>query len=316
MKFMRLLLALAMTSHLTAAFLDAADKGTNRAPVIKHEPVSNAVKGQSLSIRALVSDDSPAIKSVTLFYTTSRDAAPFKIAMQSTGAHSYIGVIPSALIRNLNEISYYIEALDEQDLASETPWYNVKMQVPQQTASPAMQTQAPLVAQPAAGQVEEAKRDSWSWKGPAIIAGGAAAVIGGALIAANSHGSDSSSDDDGSSGTGGSITNAGTYTGNATKYLEMPGSTPSSQSYPITITVLSSGTLSTDTLHPGVHMESQLSGTEFQMSAAVSESNLTGQVTYIGTLLNNRITGSIAGTTTSSTGTNGTYSGIFSATKQ
>lgn len=295
----------------------AQNKPANRPPVIRHESITTAVKGQSFSVRAVVTSQSATIKSVTLLYTPSRDAAPFKIAMQEAGAGSYFGAIPSSLIKSLNEFSYYIEAVDENELASETPWHNVKLQVPQLNVTPPIQSPPPVaVAPPAAARVInppakqiEPPKESWSWKGPAIIAGSAAAVVGGAILVANSR----KSDDNG--GGGNSITNAGTYAGTASRYLQMAGESPSSESYAITITVLSSGTLSSDNLHPGSHMEASLSGTEFQMNGTVSESNLTGQITYDGTLLSGRITGSIAGAVTAS-GTNGTYSGIFSATKQ
>jgi hypothetical protein len=259
------------------------------------------------------------MKSVTLFYTTSRDAAPFKITMHNAGAGSYFGSIPSSLLKDANEFSYYIEALNEQDVASETPWYTVKLQTPQPTVSqpipsqPLFVTQSPsqVIPSTTSNKQIEPKKESWSWKGPAIIAGGAAAVAGGALLIANAGGSDHSS-----GGGGTTITNAGTYAGNATRYIELPGSSPSAYSYPITITITSSGTVSTDTLHPDTHMEDQISGTDFHMTAELDETNITGQIVYTGTLLNPLITGYMAGTVTSSTGTNGTCSGTFSATKQ
>ncbi|MDD4873102.1 MAG: hypothetical protein PHR77_21320 [Kiritimatiellae bacterium] len=318
MKCFRLLvIAMALYSWTILSY-SAQNKPSNRPPVIKHEPVTTAVRGQSISIRAVLTDDSDTLKSVTLFYTTSKDAAPFKITMQSAGAGLYFGSIPSSLIKGVSELSYYIEALDEQDVASETPWYTVKFQTPQPSASQPIPSQTPLVVQPPAQRPPsstptkqiEPKKESWSWKGPAIIAGGAAAVVGGAILAANASGSDG-----GGGGGGTSITNAGTYTGSATRYIEMPGSSPSASSYPITITVTSSGIVSTDTLHPDTHMEGQISGTEFHMTAELDETDITGQIVYTGTLLNTMITGYMAGTVTSSTGTNGTCSGTFSATK-
>jgi hypothetical protein len=315
--FRLLVIAIALCEWVVPSCI-AESKSSNRPPVIKHEPVTTAVRGQSISIRAVLRDESVTMKSVSLFYTTSKDAAPFKIAMQSAGAGSYFGSIPSSLLKDANELSYYIEALDEQDVASETPWYTVKLQTTQPSVSQPIPSQPLAVIQPPPQAIPsstpnkqiEPKKDSWSWKGPAIIAGGAAAVVGGAILAASGSGGGSSS------GGGTSITNAGTYTGSATRYIEMPGSSPSASSYPITITVTSSGAISSDTLHPNTFMESQISGTDFQMTADLDDTNLTGQIVYIGTLLNARITGSIAGSVSSSSGTNGAYSGIFSATKQ
>lgn len=293
-------------------------KRANRPPVIKHEPVRTAVRDQSLSIRATVTHASGSLKSVTLFYTTSKDAAPFKIVMLNAGTDSYFGSIPSTLLKGTSELSYYIEALDEQDIASETPWYTVKVQTSQATASQPVPAVLPGTGKTAVqgGAAVPAKRvetekESWSWKGPTIIAGAAAAVVGGAILATSGGGGSDSPPSDG----GTTTTNSGTFTGSATRYLEMPGQTPTSSSYPISITVMSSGALSSDSLNPGVHMEAQLSGTDFQMTARVNETNLTGLIAYSGTLLNTRITGTIAGSVTAPSGTNGTYSGVFSATK-
>ena len=69
---------LTMGSTVTAL----AQKATpNQPPVIRHEPVTLAQDGQPLTVRAFVSDDSGQIRSVTLFYSTSRDAAPSRVAM-------------------------------------------------------------------------------------------------------------------------------------------------------------------------------------------------------------------------------------------
>ncbi len=297
----------------------AQNKPANRPPVIKHEAITTAVKGQSISIRAVVTSQSKSIKSVILFYTPSRDVAPFKIAMQEAGAGSYFGAIPSSLIKGINEFSYYIEAMDENDLVTETPWHTVKLQVPQMSVAPPIQSPPPAVVTqpvavknvPVARQIEP-PRKSWSWKKPAIIAGSAAAIAGGALLVANSGGGGHSS----TPSDGGTVTNAGTYAGTATRYLQWAGGSTSNESYSISIAVSSSGVVSSDNLHPDQSMQSSLIGNDFLMKATISESNLIGQVNYIGRLLSGEIHGDIIGSVTTTGGTNGTYSGTFSATKQ
>lgn len=284
--------------------LAAAAKPANRAPVIKHEAIKTAVPGQTVSIRAGVTDDSGKIKAVTLNCSPSKDAAPVKIPMQDSGAGSYVGTIPDSMVTGAIRLSYYIEALDQQDLATETPWYTITIQ---------SGTSRPVAPSGQAEPVAEKPEEKNKWKGPALIAGGSAAVIGGALWALNRDDGDSTSGDSGSTN---SASNFGTYLGSATRILEMTGASPVSTSYSIIFSVTSDNLVITDTLNPGSHLEAGLSGSDFQMSGDVSEGGGTGTITYSGTVMSGRITGSMAGTATSSSGTNGTYTGVFSATRQ
>jgi|GEM_PF-1072530 len=311
MKYFRDLIAVLTILALTVQISVAQNKSSSKAPVIKHEPVVTAVRDQPISVRAVVTSSSSDLKSVTLFFTTSKDAAPFKIAMQSSGAETYFGSIPSSFLKGVKELSYYIEALDEQSVASETRWYTVKLQAPNSASTATAQPSVAPKSQ------TEASRDSWSWKGPAIIAGGTAAIVGGAILLAN-NGSDSTSSSTNTSSGSTTTTNStdGTYTGTATKYLLMSGaSSPTGSSYAVIITISSAGTVSSDTLQPGAHMEAQLSGSDFQLTSQISETNLSGQIAFFGNVANNRITGTISGSVTTTSGTNGIYSGIFSASK-
>jgi hypothetical protein len=323
MKYGKVCLTALLAGILSNCPAPAQSNLTSRAPVIKHAPVTTAVRGQSISVRATVTDKSSSVKSVTLFYTTSRDAAPFKITMQDAGAGSYIGSIPASLIKGITELSYYIEALNEQDVGSETPWYTVKFQAPQPVATPPVAapvvTPAPQVQTPPAGtpplprkqtSVEPEKETTKrSWKGPAIIAGATAAVIGGALIAANK------SSDDSSSTTPPAADTAGTYSGSAVRVLYLSGVSPVSETYSVTIVINSAGAVSSDNLHPEQRMDGVLVGSQFLLIGQISDTNFVGQVNYGGTVANGRIAGNIQGTVASATGTNGTYSGSFSATR-
>jgi hypothetical protein len=166
-------------------------------------------------------------------------------------------------------------------------------------------TASPTTAKPVAAPENKES----SWKKPALIAGGALAVGGIALAIMGGGGGDDSS---GSSGT--ATNTAGTYSGSASVYFQVSGNTPSSTTYPITITISSKGVVSTDTLYAGVHMEEQLSGANFLMVAPVNEPDRTGEIQFLGVVINNRIAGTVQGSATTSAG-NGTYSGTFSAAK-
>ena len=116
-----------------------AQKATpNQPPVIRHEPVTLAQDGQPLTVRAFVSDDSGQIRSVTLFYSTSRDAAPSRVAMENSGAGSFFGTIPPTMLVGGKTIAYYIEALDMNSAATETPWYTIAVRGAGDTSTPAV----------------------------------------------------------------------------------------------------------------------------------------------------------------------------------
>lgn len=278
----------------------------NRPPVIKHDPVLVALPGQAISIRALVTDDSGSVKSVNLFCATSKDAAPFPFPMTHAGAGSYIGSIPARLVGSVPTLTYYVAATDGLDATTETPWYTVRL------SGGAAPTGAGAVGQ--AGGTTPSAAKPW-WKRPAVLWGGGALVAGGAVAAAVSSG--------GSGGGGSSpppddtvVTNAGTYVGTCTKTLEIESALPVTTTYPVTFTVLKAGTISTDTLSAGNHMEATLSGTSFSMLGPVGDTNAVGDVQYVGTLLGGRITGAIQGTVTSASGLSGTCYGTFYAIKQ
>ena len=82
------------------------------------------------------------------------------------------------------------------------------------------------------------------------------------------------------------------------------------------ILVTTDGVVNSDTLRPGHYVEGRLSGSDFVIISAVSETNRTGEIRYEGTIVNTRITGSISGTAKNPEGTQGTYSGTFNATRQ
>ena len=271
----------------------AALAAGERVPTIKHEPVAAAVRGQPISIRAVVQDDS-GLCQVTLFYTPSRDAAPFKTPMQPVGAGSYVGSIPAAVVSG-REVFYYIEAVDEEANVAETPWYSIRLE----TAAD---------ASPGEDETKGARPTS-KWVKPAFYAGGAAALVGGVAWLLSDSG-------DSDSGDGWGTTNVGTYAGTATVVLEMPGTAPRSTSRAMSITIVSSGIVSSDTIHPGQHLESRLNGNNFVLIASVNETNLTGQIRYSGTVVDDRIVGGVDGTARNSAGTEGAYSGTFYAARQ
>lgn len=261
---------------------------------IEHAPVTLAVKGQDVLFRTQVNPGAKPVKVVTLFYAVSRDAAPYKVVMQNSGVGWYTGTISAHMTAGLSQILYYIEARDTSDATTETPWYTIVVK----------NTGVPSTAQQAPGD------QGRSWTKPALIAGGVI-LAGGAALALSSGGGGGG----GGSSPDGTATNAaGTYSGTVTLCVQPPGSSSSCSSRAISILIDANNTVSTDTLSDGQHLEGKLSGANFLLVASVTETNGTGDIQYLGTLVNNRISGSIQGTLTTPTGT-GTYSGNFSAAK-
>lgn len=263
---------------------------------IEHAPVTLAVKGQDVLFRTQVKPGAKPVKAVTLFYAVSRDAAPYKVAMQNSGVGWYTGTISAHMTAGLSQILYYIEARDTSDATTETPWHTIAVKNPGTT---------PIV-QPTP---EEQGR---SWTKPALIAGGVV-LAGGAVWALSSGGGGGG--DGGSTPPDGTTTNAaGTYSGTVTLCVQPPGGSSTCSSRTMTIAVDANHTVSSDTLSDGQHLEGKLAGVNFLLVTSVTTTNGTGDIQYLGAIVNNRISGSIQGTLTTPTGT-GTYSGNFSASK-
>ena len=105
--------------------------------------------------------------------------------MKSSGTAMYYGTIPAGVIVNLDNIAYYVEALDYLDAVQETPWYSVSVkeaavEKPVAAATPA--TAKPAVVSPAAPSEPESSNKglitagnhrrgscgSGRWRGPLI----------------------------------------------------------------------------------------------------------------------------------------------------
>ena len=274
-------------------------------PTIEHTPVTVAVRGQTLFVRARVTGGKRAIKSVTLHCAPSRDAAPFKIPLKDSGAGVYAGSIGPGLFAGIQELTYYIEATDDRDVSTETPWYTVKLKSLEQL-EPSELAPQPQQAVPQAESKQKPK-----WVVPALI-GGSLLAIGGVAVLASSSGGGGSSD---SGNTNSTTTYAGTYVGSTTTCFAPSGGNSSCSSTPLTIVVGTDGTVSSSDIYDDTPLQTTLSGDSFVLVTQVNQTNTSGEVQFVGTIIDTRIVGSIQGSATSSTGT-GAYSGNFTAVRQ
>lgn len=266
------------------------------APKIEHTAVTVQVRGQPMTVRARVTDAHRAIKSVIFWHSASKDAAPFEEPMSLTSPGCYVCTVPENIFAEQGEISYYISAENIVGEMSETPWHKVSIRTPQPGAVPAP-----------GGKTQERPK----WVVPALIAGGVALAAGGALIAANSGG------DSGGGGSSGSLDlekAAGTYTGEVSLRTEPPGGPAALATQACTITVARDGTVSSSDLRAGSNLTAKISGNSFVFVAPVAESGLTGEIRYVGTVVDGRIVGTLQGSATGSAGQT-LYGGIFSAVK-
>lgn len=288
---------------LLVAPLPAVAAQANAAPEISHDPVTKAVKGQALTMKAKVTDDQKAVSSVTLFYTLSKDAAPFKVPLKPAGLDYYIGTIDAGVLSGVATMSYYIEAQDNWGATRETPWYVVTFRDP-----------LPGDAVSAGSSNKVAAPEESSDHIPlGLIVGGAAAVIGGAFLIAKSDsggGGDEPKPDDPSA-------KQGTYAGTVTTCVTASGQPPSCESHPFGITIDAKGKVLSTDIRQGQTLVSTLHGSDFTLTGSADDgAGKSGEIYYNGSVINNsKIVGSITG---SEQGTNvtGSFSGSFSATKQ
>lgn len=221
-------------------------------PVIVHDPVRVAVKGEPLGLRATVRDAGGRVSGVAVFYASSRGMTPFRRDLTTTGAGIWFGTIPGHLIGPGSNLFYYVHADNLEGESTDTDWVTVRVIEPGMTAenmpsvqSVAQQSQraaSSAAAAQSAGRTGGAAEPEASspdrgkyWIPAAVILGGAAAVGGGIALANHSGGGGGGSGGDGGGGSGGAVTN-GNYGGNYSVCFE-PSDTASTNS----VTVCDSG---------------------------------------------------------------------------
>lgn len=199
-----------------SAVLLAAAATSTAKPVITHDPVRTAVKGEPLGLRATVRDAGGRVSSVSVFYASSRGMTPFRRDMSTTGAGIWFGSIPGHLIGPGSNLFYYVHADNMEGESTDTDWVTVRVIEPGMSAAdmPRAQTVAqqsqraasPSSPAPAPAKQPEASSDrSKYWLPAALIVGGAAAVGGAIALASNSGGGGGGG---GGDGDGSTVTNA------------------------------------------------------------------------------------------------------------
>lgn len=305
---------------LGLVLLSAGSAVQAQSLTITHDPVPFALRGQPLTLKAKVHGAAKP-ESVTLYYALFRDAAPFRVAMKSSGLDYYVGSIEANVLGGVDSVSYYIEAQDDSGAITETPWYEVKFREPRPSERPVAVAvpPAPAPAGPAPVIPVSTNGDGGekaNWKTPALIAGGAVVLLGGAYAISQSGGGgggdDNSSDESDNSGDDTS-TAAGTYIGIVTTCTD-DGAATACESHSFSLLIDVHNSVYSDTLSQGHTMADTLNNNHFTLTATINEGGATGTRTYTGTRVGNSVIGQITGTATTPTNTQ-TYTGSFSANK-
>ncbi|HMP89272.1 MAG TPA: hypothetical protein PJ991_03675 [Kiritimatiellia bacterium] len=298
------LAVLMMSAALIFQNAAAADRTT--AIKITHTPVTWAVQGQPLTLKARVAGGVGKINQVTLYYALFKDAAPFRVNMAPSGLDMYVGTIEAGLLTGLSSLSYYIEAQDREGTLEETPWYEVTFRSP---VSPAPGRSAGAIAPTTGASGADPDEEGMSGKTMALIAGGVAAVAVGAYLIADSGG--------GSSGGSSLGDKPGNYSGGATLCTQVGEDPTSCSSYPIQILIDANGRVFSETLYAGQQLVGSLRGDDFTLTATINDpvTETSGSIVFSGTVLNeNRIVGSLSGSGTQA-GSPVSYTGTFTANK-
>ena len=199
-------------------------------PVVQHSPVPTAEQGHPFGLRAAVRDATARIESVTLFYSSSRSATPFRAPMTSSGAGLWYGSVPGHLVGPGTELYYYIQAENADGETADTPWYTVRVVPPSDSPSAAAIPSASAVAAKAqsasvpkaaadarrvqdqragsaAAQAAKDRSDNSKkyWIAAGVIAGGAVAVGGAIALSDSSSGGGGGPARSGGPGQGGGV---------------------------------------------------------------------------------------------------------------
>lgn len=288
---------------LTATtFVAVGVNALHAANTIKHDPVHVALPGQSIAVRATIVGETP--RSVSLFFTPSRDVAPFRLPMRASGEGVYAVTIPELNLAGLREVYYYIEARDLADNAAETPWYTVTIQMVEPAAPAAAGATKRTTMAPATAPEKEQGR----WVMPTLIGAGILAAGGIAYAVADN----ASGDDDDAPSTPSA---AGTYTGTETTCIQRPDTGSSCASDGFTLTIDDQGVVKTSDLRDGTTMQTTLSASAFVLVASYDQDGFVGEIQYVGNVVDQRVVGSIQGSASGDLGT-ATFSGSFSGVKR
>jgi hypothetical protein len=300
----------------------SAQSAEGEAMVIDHAPAEWAIKGQALTLRAKVTGGAGGVENVTLYYALFKDAAPFRVAMASSGMDMYVGTIESGVLSGLETLSYYIEAQDKDGAIQETPWYDVAFKDPDAKVEDDTRSPVPAPVAASSGKGKGAPADSSGKEGKSsaltvgLIAGGAVALGAGAYLVSKDD------SDSGGGGGGGGDTNSvpavrtGTYRGTATIITTFGTNEPSVDvNDSASVIIDSNGRVYSDDLFDGADMESTLSGSRFVLSANVTGDRV-GTINFNGSFTSDTtIAGSITGSFTEGGVSGGKYTGSFSLAK-
>ncbi|MBU1908456.1 MAG: hypothetical protein KJ726_00225, partial [Verrucomicrobia bacterium] len=224
-----------------------------------------------------------------------------RVPMKASDADLYVGTIPPDLLEQVDQVLYYIEAMDADEATQETPWNTIKIRSPSARPKPEEKPVSPPVTP------TPPPRERSSLMGVGLIAGGAAAVAGAAILIANTDkGSSNNNDQD----------LAGVYQGSVTECFALSGEAQTCETHSMAINIDTSGAVQSSNLRNGTLLTGQMNGNKFLLVADLTgtSNGVTGEVYYDGTVVEKELFGRITGRYQGTNGT-GIYSGSFDGTR-
>lgn len=312
---------------------------------ITHTPPAIMRLGESVPIQARVSG--PVPEAVVLHYGGGKAATSFEVPMRLASPGLYLASMDTAKLAPASEaVHYFIELRSSYARWTRSDSYFIPAAAAASNAT-VLATLPSSVKHVETREREKAtsegglpptvksvppQEDAPEWVRPTLIGAGVLAVVG-ALIWAES----SASDDDEDPAPAAPATPApaptpdpvtssetnllaqyeGDYAGTVTACREPPSAAISCETHDFTLEIDERGRVRSDTLHPGQDLRGTITeGGNFILVADVEESGYVGEVQYGGSVVRDRVAGSIHGAASHPFQGTIAFSGSFGATSR
>jgi len=311
---------------------------------ITHTPPAVMRLGESVPVQARVSG--PVPEAVVLHYGSGKAATSIEVPMRLASPGLYLANMDTAKLAPTSEaVHYFIELRSSYARWTRSDSYFI----PATTVS----SGTPLATLPSSVKLVETRErdkttsegglpptvksvapqdDAPEWVRPTLIGAGVLAVVG-ALIWAESTASDDDEDPapaapatPAPAPTPAPVTSSetnllaqyeGDYAGTVTACREPPSTAISCETHDFTLEIDERGRVRSDTLHPGQDLRGTITaGGNFILVADVDESGYVGEVQYGGSVVRDRVAGSIHGAASHPLQGTIAFSGSFGATSR
>lgn len=312
---------------------------------ITHTPPAAMRLGESVPIQARVSG--PVPEAVVLHYGSDKKATTFEVPMRLASPGLYLANMDTAKLPPTSEaVHYFIELRSSYSRWTRSDSYFIPATAAAASATALatlprsvklVETREREKADAESGLPSTVKsvpphEDAPEWVRPTLIGAGILALVG-AVIWAESSGGDGGEDPAPSTPAAptpapapapvtSSETNVleqyrGDYEGTVTACREPPNAAISCDTHDFSLDIDERGRVRTDTLHPGQDLRGTITaGGNFILVADVDEAGYVGEVQYGGSVVGDRVAGSIHGSASHPVQGTIAFSGSFGASSR